>query len=709
MIGKNRTLRDSETVPTRFFPLALAGCTVLVLGMVALTVVSNDRNRVAAEHEREAVRAAVSREARAIGERLRAFAAVTPLSPPVAAYAPVPGSFHRLYLFDPLAKRSAAADPVRDMLDEATNTGSAQRDGLRGAFEKIDEALAAGDIRANIVRADGSAQLAVATGVVANGAGNNGHPVDLVAFQPVDDAMLARIAREAHTRPITLATRDEPEGGASLDLPPAAGAPVTLTWTSDRPGDVLFRTIGDFLGTFGAVLAIAILLLSYRLTHRLALNEARAMADAAHDVLTGLPNRTAFSRNLHREVERTSRGGDGFGLIYLDIDRFKEVNDTHGHVAGDRLITTAAQRIAGALRAGCRVARIGGDEFAILMCDLRDPKECAELARRIISLFADPIDLGGNKQAIVSLSIGVALCPHDARTADGIINCADLALYRAKNEGRNRFSFFEKRMGEELRMRKTVEDDLRIAIENNQLIMEFQPVVSLDGRKTIGVEALVRWLHPTQGTISPASFIRLAEECGLILPLGEWVLRHALREARRWPGLRVAVNVSAVQFRQKDFVRSIQKLLDETGVEPSQLELELTESVLLADADQAEDAMIELRAMGVRLALDDFGTGYSSLIYLRRFAFDKIKIDKSFLESTESTGESAIIVHSIVHLGRALGLTVTAEGVETQDQHRFLQALGCHELQGFLFSPPVPASEIDRIVGLRDDKLRSVA
>jgi diguanylate cyclase len=240
-----------------------------------------------------------------------------------------------------------------------------------------------------------------------------------------------------------------------------------------------------------------------------------------------------------------------------------------------------------------------------------------------------------------------------------------------------------------------VEDELRIAIEDDALVLHYQPQVSPDGKTVLGVEALVRWPHPTRGLIPPIQFISIAEERGLIVPLGEWVLRRACIDGLRWPNVTMAVNVSPIQFRHKEFVKNVKRILSETGFPPSRLEIELTEGVVVEDADAAEWAMMELKALGVHLALDDFGTGYSSLIYLRRFAFDKIKIDRSFLESMEATGESAILVHSIVHLGRALGLTVTAEGVETEEQHRFLQAVGCHELQGYLFSRPVPAHEID--------------
>jgi diguanylate cyclase len=246
-----------------------------------------------------------------------------------------------------------------------------------------------------------------------------------------------------------------------------------------------------------------------------------------------------------------------------------------------------------------------------------------------------------------------------------------------------------------------VEDDLRHAIERNQLELYYQPQVSADGSKILGVEALVRWRHPVLGLIPPIEFITIAEERGLIVQLGEWVIRQACKDAIHWEDITVACNVSAIQFRQTDFVDSVKKALEDTGFEPTRLELELTESVVVADADQAEDSIMELRSMGIKLALDDFGTGYSSLIYLRRFAFDKIKLDKSFLDSLEDTGESAILVHSVVHLGRALGLTVTAEGVETAEQQRFLQAVGCHLLQGYLFSRPVPFAQMNDMLKLQ--------
>ena len=690
--------QDADKGVRRCFVASLLGCGLVVCGMVAATVFSDIQNKNAALDDATAIRTAFAGELDTVAVRLRSYAATTPLNSPSERIVRRPGPFTQLYWLNP-AVFDRASGAGRTLADPAADV--VRRWPLPAA-----DAAQVGKTHGEIVAIGDKAFLAVALGIQGKSGRTEGDGY-LVALEPLDETVLARLARRAGTKPISAVPSTEAAAASGERLPVTDA--MTLSWTADRPGDRFFRAASAVLACFAAIFACLALVLSRRMNRALVESEARAHSDASHDLLTGLSNRSAFARDLQRQVERVAKNdGYGFALIYLDIDRFKDVNDTFGHAAGDTVIVTAAQRISQSLRSESRVSRIGGDEFAILMTDLREPADCAALARRILSLFEKPIDLGASK-VHVSTSIGISLCPHDSATMDGLINSADLALYRAKNEGRNRFCFFEQRMGEELRMRKTVEDDLRYAIENDQLVMEYQPIFSLDGRKLIGVESLVRWRHPTQGTISPASFITLAEECGLILPLGEWVLRQALREARRWKGLKVAVNVSAIQFRQKDFVQTVQALLDESGVEPSQLELELTESVLLADADQAEDAMIELRAMGVRLALDDFGTGYSSLIYLRRFAFDKIKIDKSFLESTESTGESAIIVHSIVHLGRALGLTVTAEGVETQDQHRFLQALGCHELQGFLFSQPVSAAEIDARLGLGSQDLRSVA
>ncbi len=412
---------------------------------------------------------------------------------------------------------------------------------------------------------------------------------------------------------------------------------------------------------------------------------------AGHDVLSGLPNRMTFSRQLNRELHRINRTKDSIAVLFLDLDKFKDVNDQLGHSAGDKLIVEFGRRMQNLLRGSDTLARFGGDEFAIIQTGVKSISDVEALARRVLSATAEVFILDGS-QAFVGVSIGIAIAPQNAEDADGMMRLADIALYRAKNEGRNRFSFFAQDMDDQLRLRKLVEDELRTAMEKDQLSLHYQPQIDASTGEILGFEALVRWNHPVQGFIPPAKFIPIAEERGLIVPLGEWVLRRACQDAMHWPSrMFVSVNVSPIQFKHKDYVTSVTNVLDETGLDPMRLELELTEGVVVDDADIAENAIMDLRALGVRFALDDFGTGYSSLIYLRRFAFDKIKIDRSFLDQMEATGESTILVHSVVHLGRALGLIVAAEGVENEEQHRLLQAVGCHLLQGYLFSRPVNA------------------
>jgi diguanylate cyclase len=491
---------------------------------------------------------------------------------------------------------------------------------------------------------------------------------------------------------------------------PAEQPTMYLSWTPERPGEAMRRRLVPLMlfGCAVAAMLLAFLVLYIRwIARSLAESEETRQGLLGRDPLSGLPNRLLFGERLDQELGRLSRAGGGLAVMFLDLDRFKDVNDTFGHQAGDQLLKLVAHRLQDLLRATDTLARFGGDEFAIIQAGMRSPEDAVMLARRILDSITEPFDMA-EAPVTIGISIGVALAPEHGRDRETLMRLADAALYEAKSEGRNRYRVFQQRMDETIRMRKVVADDLRLAIANDELVLHYQPVFSADGESIVGVEALVRWPHPKQGMVPPTSFIAMAEERGLVIPLGEWVLRRACEDARRWPRLRVAVNVSAVQFRHRDFVASVMKVLKETHFEPSRLELELTEGVVVEDADAAEAAMMELRGLGVNLALDDFGTGYSSLIYLRRFAFDNIKIDRSFLESMEATGESAILVHSIVHLGRALGLTVTAEGVETPEQHRFLQALGCHQLQGYLFSPPVTAEEVDRMLALEQAKGRRV-
>lgn len=416
------------------------------------------------------------------------------------------------------------------------------------------------------------------------------------------------------------------------------------------------------------------------------------------DPLTTLPDRLRFEQVLETAV--AGSGADApVALIAIDIDRFKSVNDTHGHQAGDRLLVGIVERVRRVVRDGDCLARLGGDEFALILPKVDSAAKCAATAHRILDAMIAPFDLGP-AQIYATLSLGIAMGPRDGESAATLCQAADLALYRAKHEGRNRFAFFDKTMEQKLHLGQTIEDDLRRAIAEGELTLAYQPLISASDERMQGVEALVRWEHPTLGLIPPEDFIPLAESRGLIVPLGDWVLRHACLDARRWPGLRIAVNVSPVQFRQRGFVEQVAAILEATGIDPGRLDLELTEGVLIQDAEQAEEVIMNLRALGIRMGLDDFGSGYSSMIYLRRFAFDKVKIDRAFLQSLETSGEGAIILQYIVSLGHALGLSVTAEGVEHSEQVDFLKRLGCDELQGYFYAPPLSAREIDERVSL---------
>jgi diguanylate cyclase (GGDEF)-like protein len=499
-----------------------------------------------------------------------------------------------------------------------------------------------------------------------------------------------------------LLNRDGASGNfGAIALPDGKGEiRAWLDWIPYRPGDALFsRATMVFLSAMLFIAAVFIWVIA-NLRHvavEMARREEVIGRIAAYDELSGLHNRRSFDTHLGDQLSRIRQGEGLIAVILLDLDRFKPVNDLHGHKVGDELIRCVARRLRGLVRGGDCVARLGGDEFAIIQSDIAQPRDAALLGQRILEALREPFVLG-DVEVGIGVSMGIALSPVDATDQESLVRMADTALYQAKSEGRNRFCFFERNMDRSMQMSRIVAEDLRSAIENDELVLHYQPQMSADGQRVLGAEALVRWHHPVHGMIPPNDFIPIAEQRGLIVPLSQWVLRRACLDAREWDGLRVAVNISPIDFRNSEFVENVSHILGETGFDPSRLELELTEGVVVEDADAAEQAMIELHSRGISLALDDFGTGYSSLIYLRRFAFDKIKIDRSFLEYMETTGESAILVHSVVHLGRALGLRVCAEGVETAEQHRFLQAVGCHELQGYFFSRPLPAAAFGALV-----------
>ncbi len=408
---------------------------------------------------------------------------------------------------------------------------------------------------------------------------------------------------------------------------------------------------------------------------------------ALHDPVCGLPNRIYFSERLERVIDDVRAGGPSAAVFYIDLDHFKDVNDTLGHHIGDELILNVTQRLSRIMRDDDLVARLGGDEFAIITTCASDSYSLQAIAGRIIAAVCAPYAISGHN-IIIGASIGIAVIDRRVGDAADILRYADMALYRAKNEGRNRACIYDAAMDADLSNRKLLEGDLLQAIKNDEMRAAYQPIVNAAGDTIVGVEALARWTHPMHGEIPPLRFIPIAEHSGLIIELGEWMLRRACLEAATGRNLTVAVNVSPLQFRRSDFVDVVERILTETDFDANRLELELTESTLLGNLETAELSMLRLKAIGVRFALDDFGTGYSSLLYLRRFPFDKLKIDSSFVRSIEKAPDAAAIVHAVVSLGRGLGMKVTAEGVETAEQHLFLRAAGVHSMQGYRFGKP---------------------
>jgi diguanylate cyclase (GGDEF)-like protein/PAS domain S-box-containing protein len=412
---------------------------------------------------------------------------------------------------------------------------------------------------------------------------------------------------------------------------------------------------------------------------------------AHHDSLTSLPNRTLFTDVLTRSCAQL--GTDDLALLCLDLDEFKAVNDTMGHAVGDALLVAVADRLRRCIREGDLAARLGGDEFAIIMADAT-PADAAQMASRIVERLSQPYGLNGQPVEI-GVSVGVVLAQPEQNEPSKLLQNADLALYRAKAEGRGTWRFFEAAMDEQVQDRQVLRTELRRALERGEFRLEFQPVIGLSSGVVVAVEALLRWRHPTRGTVPPIEFVPLAEEADLIGPIGAWVLDQAIMEAARWPApVVVAVNLSPLQFRDPGLVSAVTNTLQAHGLPPSRLELEITESILLKPTAQTLDALRRLRKLGVRIALDDFGTGYSSLSYLRRFPFDTIKIDRSFVSDLGHDKAASAIIKAISEIARNVEMTVTAEGVETEEQAAILHACGCERMQGFLFSPPRSAAEV---------------
>jgi diguanylate cyclase (GGDEF)-like protein len=416
---------------------------------------------------------------------------------------------------------------------------------------------------------------------------------------------------------------------------------------------------------------------------------------AGHDPLTGLPNRTLLREKIDMEL---ALGGKTSALLCLDLDHFKEVNDTLGHTVGDLLLKAVADRLKDCLREGDSIARLGGDEFVVFQADVRSREQASFLAQRIVEVV-DEIFIIDGKPIRVGVSIGIAIAPDDGDLADTILKHADTALYKAKSNGRGTFCFFETAMDANIQERRKLEIDLQQALEAKQFEVYYQPQVDTDNEQVVGFEALLRWHHPERGLVSPAEFIPLAEETGLIVPIGEWVLRQACKDAAGWPAhVGVAVNLSPLQFRSQTLAHTVVSALSNAELPASRLELEITESVLLTDSETTLATLHHIRGLGVRIAMDDFGTGYSSLSYLRLFPFDKIKIDQSFIRELGNSKDCAAIVKAVVDLGASLGIKTTAEGVETKDQLSRVREQGCGEIQGYLFGKPLPLSSVHELI-----------
>jgi diguanylate cyclase (GGDEF)-like protein len=548
---------------------------------------------------------------------------------------------------------------------------------------------------------------AAAVGSDADLAPGNARAPIVVAAKYIDNGLLAKIAANLQLTGLRdIGDLAPANDDRVIELADTSGNVVArLAWKPTQPGGAILASVLPFIAVAFAGFALLVGLgMRYmrRTAAAIASGERQLRHMALHDPVCGLPNRIYFSERLEQVITQVRAGALSAAVFYIDLDHFKDVNDTLGHHIGDELILNVTQRLSRIMRGDDLVARLGGDEFAIITTCASDSYSLQAIAGRIISAVCAPYAISGHN-IIIGASIGIAVIDRRVDGAADILRYADMALYRAKSEGRNRACIYDAAMDADLSNRKLLEGDLLQAIKNNELRAAYQPIVNASGEVVVGVEALARWTHPVHGEIPPTRFIPIAEHSGLIIELGEWMLRRSCLDGRQWPNVTIAVNVSPLQFRRSDFVELVERILTETDFDASRLELELTESTLLGNLETAELSMLRLKAIGVRFALDDFGTGYSSLLYLRRFPFDKLKIDSSFVQSIEKAPDAAAIVHAVVSLGRGLGMKVTAEGVETAEQHLFLRAAGVHSMQGYRFGKPGTADELTHRLAFPDE------
>ncbi|MBK5198934.1 MAG: EAL domain-containing protein, partial [Methyloceanibacter sp.] len=557
----------------------------------------------------------------------------------------------------------------------------------------------------HIVSVEGRPAVVTAMTIVPNINTNllKGTPNLLVGIKYIDEAFISEIGRSLLLSDLALIPKPaQRDGVVSEPFVGDDGIPAGyLSWTTRRPGQMLLHVILPLVafGIFGTgVLANTMFKRLKRGSEELARREAQARHEAKHDAMSGLPNRVQMVENIENFLHHhtAERGNRRAVAAYIDIDRFKDINDTLGHEAGDQLIKVVGQRLKARLRPQDFLSRFGGDEFAILGMPVGLGGDAA-IEERIAQAFALPFSIHG--QSIrVTASVGLAVAPDNGVTADELMRHADIALYEAKNQGRDRTVLFSAEMAKKVEHRRSIELDLRTALEANQLRLHYQPIISCSTGAIVGVEALLRWRHPVHGEMSPVDFIPIAENAGLLPALGEWVFDQAMKDSKHWPNLEVAVNLSPVQFRHVELSAMLRELVAKHNVEPERFVLEITEGVLLEATNHTNSILEAIRAMGFKTALDDFGTRYSSLAYLCNFKFDKIKIDRSFVSKISRVDTSRTIVESVVKLGRRLGMDIVAEGVETELEAVMMTKFGCTDLQGFYFSRALPADQMTKFL-----------
>ncbi|GAB2183160.1 bifunctional diguanylate cyclase/phosphodiesterase [Roseibium sp. LAB1] len=518
-------------------------------------------------------------------------------------------------------------------------------------------------------------------------------PAVLVSMVPLRGEKLAEISEMSRLDGFVLANNQTVrEGVGRYLLRSPLGQDVGLiAWQTTEPGTQMIRRINPFLALAAFMIAavvIAVTIFTRQMTKRLARSEAKAVHAARHDALSGLPNRARFHALLTDILDESAANGTNTAVVYIDLDHFKDINDTLGHSAGDKVITAVAQRLRRVIPETGIVARISGDEFAMVIKDCEDDVWLEYILDQVQDEIGRPIMIG-RRELHASLSMGAAVAPRDGNDPDELLRKADIALYDAKANGRNRRSFFEPNMEHHVQSKDRLSRELRLALKNDELDLAYQPQSDTSAKRIVSVEALARWTKEDGTVISPAQFIPVAEETGLINDLGIWVLNKACSKAHDWPGITVSVNVSPNQFKHPRFVEKVMAILAANNLPPQRLEIEVTESVFAGRNDSVLKALRRLKNLGVKVALDDFGSGYSSLSYLRRFPFDTLKIDRDFVSDMNGNAEAEAILVSIIQLGKALGMTIVAEGIETKDQIRFLQAHDCNRMQGYYISRPL--------------------